>query len=52
MKVSAGDFAAAERLGREYREDIRMLNDLGWDPKDERQPFDDLLLPPQTRWKR
>jgi len=45
MKLSAGDFAAAERLGLEYSEDIRMLEDLGWDPADERQSFD-LTLPP------
>ena len=44
MKLSADDFAAAERLGLEYSEDIRMLNDLGWDPDDERESFD-LTLP-------
>lgn len=45
MKLSAGDFIAAERLGLEYSEDIRMLDDLGWNPEDERQSFD-LTLPP------
>jgi hypothetical protein len=45
MKLSAGDFIAAERLGLEYSEDIRMLDDLGWDPEDERDSFD-LTLPP------
>lgn len=45
MKLSAGDFAAAERLGLEYSEDIRMLDDLGWNPEDARQSFD-LTLPP------
>jgi hypothetical protein len=44
MKLSAGDFTTAERLGLEYSEDIRMLNDLGWDPEDERESFD-LTLP-------
>lgn len=45
MKLSAGDFAAAERLGLEYSEDIRKLDDLGWNPEDPRQSFD-LTLPP------
>jgi arylsulfatase A-like enzyme len=45
MKLSAGDFIAAERLGLEYSEDMRMLDDLGWDPDDERESFD-LTLPP------
>lgn len=44
MKLSAGDFAAADRLGLEYSEDIRMLDDLGWNPEDPRQFFD-LTLP-------
>jgi hypothetical protein len=45
MKLSAGDFIAAERLGLEYSEDIRMLDVLDWDPEDERDSFD-LTLPP------
>ena len=45
MMIEAGNFAEAERFGLEYSEDIRMLNDLGWDPDDDRESFD-LTLPP------
>jgi hypothetical protein len=34
-----GDFATAERLGREFAEDFRLLDDIGWHPGDERQVF-------------
>jgi len=33
LAVEAEDFAAAERLGREYSDDLRLLSDdLGWGP--------------------
>jgi hypothetical protein len=34
-----GDVATAERLGRKFAEDLRLLEDLGWHPEDERQAF-------------
>lgn len=39
LMVDRGDFAAAERLGNEFAADIRLLNDLGWDPCDGRETF-------------
>jgi hypothetical protein len=33
------DFATAERLGREFAEDLRLLGDIGWRPEDYRQKF-------------
>jgi hypothetical protein len=38
------DFATAERLGIEFGEDIRLLQDLGWTPTDSRQAVD-LTMP-------
>lgn len=38
------DFATAERLGREFAEDVLLLNDLGWHPGDERAAFE-LTMP-------
>jgi len=43
--IEAGDFATAERYGLEYGEDLRMLDDLGWNPDDARASFP-LTLPP------
>jgi hypothetical protein len=34
-----GDFATAERLGLEFSEDFRLLQDIGWKPEDYRQKF-------------
>jgi hypothetical protein len=31
------DYAAAERLGREFAEDFRLLDDIGWRPQDDRE---------------
>jgi hypothetical protein len=31
------DFDAAERLGREFAEDFRLLDDIGWQPNDGRE---------------
>src|SRR3954451_16387550 len=39
-----GDFAAAERLGIEFGEDFRLLADVGWQPKDDREAFE-LTMP-------
>ena len=44
MMIEAGKFSEAERFGLEYSEDIRMLDDLNWDPDDDRASFD-LTLP-------
>ena len=34
-----GDFIAAERLGHEFSEDFRLLQDIGWRPQDYRRRF-------------
>jgi hypothetical protein len=34
-----GDFATAERLGQEFSEDFRLLQDIGWRPQDYRRCF-------------
>jgi hypothetical protein len=34
------DGAIAERLGLEFAEDFRLLQDIGWGEKDERETFD------------
>jgi len=39
------DFAKAERLGLELSEDLRLLDDIGWKDKDDRESFD-LTMPP------
>lgn len=39
------DFATAERLGLEFAEDFRLLQDLGWAEHDERATFE-LTMPP------
>src|SRR3954454_14622745 len=45
-----GDFAAAERLGIEFGEDFRLLADVGWQPKDDREAFE-LTMPTHDRMK-
>ncbi len=39
-----GNFATAERLGIEFGEDFRLLADIGWQPKDDRESFE-LTMP-------
>ena len=39
------DFATAERLGLEFGEDFRLLADIGWRPKENREAFE-LTMPP------
>ncbi|MGE5281825.1 MAG: hypothetical protein ACM3N0_05805 [Chloroflexota bacterium] len=39
-----GDYAAAERLGLEFAEDVDLLADIGWRPDEERESFD-LTMP-------
>lgn len=41
------DFATAERLGSEFAEDFRLLQDIGWRPDDYRRRFL-LTMPPKT----
>lgn len=38
------DFATAERLGIEFGEDFRLLDDIGWQPRDDRESFE-LMMP-------
>jgi len=40
------DFATAERLGIEFGEDFRLLDDIGWQPNELRDAFE-LTLPPR-----
>ena len=39
------DFATAERLGLEFGEDFRLLQDIGWKPSEDREEFE-LTMPP------
>lgn len=39
------DFATAERLGIEFGEDFRLLDDIGWRPREDREEFE-LAMPP------
>ncbi len=39
------DYATAERLAIEFSEDLRLMADLGWDPKDQRERVA-LTMPP------
>lgn len=39
LMIQRGDFEAAERYGNELAADVRLLNDLGWDPEDRRDIF-------------
>ena len=38
------DFATAERLGIEFGDDFRLLADIGWQPRDDRESFE-LTMP-------
>lgn len=38
------DFASAERLGIEFGEDFRLLADIGWRPREQRESFE-LTMP-------
>ena len=38
------DFAVAERLGLEFSEDLRLLADIGWQQREERETFE-LTMP-------
>lgn len=40
-----GDYVTAARLGLEFAEDFRLLDDLGWRPSEEREAFE-LTMPP------
>ena len=40
------DFATAERLGIEFGEDFRLLEDIGWNGRDGRKAFE-LTMPPE-----
>lgn len=40
-----GDFATAERLGLEFGEDFRLLQDIGWAEEESRMTFE-LTMPP------
>ncbi len=39
LMIRHGDFEAAERYANEFAADVRLLNDLGWDPDDRREIF-------------
>jgi hypothetical protein len=39
------DFAGAERLGIEFGEDFRLLDDIGWRPSEDKEMFE-LTMPP------
>ena len=39
LMVQREDFEAAERYANEFAADVRLLNDLGWDPEDRREVF-------------
>lgn len=39
MAMERQDFAIAERLGLEFAEDFRLLQDIGWKPADYRREF-------------
>ncbi len=39
LMIERGDFVAAERFGNEFAADVRLLNDLDWDPGDGRETF-------------
>jgi hypothetical protein len=41
-----GDIATAERLGREFAKDFRLLEDLGWHPDGGREQVE-LTMPPE-----
>jgi hypothetical protein len=39
LMIRQEDFEAAERYANEFAADVRLLNDLGWDPEDRREIF-------------
>jgi hypothetical protein len=45
LAVERGDFATAERLGIEFGEDLRLMQDLGWDSSPRKDA--DLTMPPE-----
>ena len=45
LAVEQGDFATAERLGIEFGEDLRLMEDLGWDSTPRKDA--DLTMPPE-----
>jgi hypothetical protein len=45
LAVDKGDFATAERLGIEFGEDLRLMQDLGWDSRPRKDA--DLTMPPE-----
>jgi hypothetical protein len=45
LAVERGDFATAERLGIEFGEDLRLMQDLGWDSAPRKDA--DLTMPPE-----
>jgi hypothetical protein len=45
VAVEHGDFATAERLGIEFGEDLRLMEDLGWDSAPVGEA--DLTMPPE-----
>lgn len=45
LAVEKGDFATAERLGIEFAEDLRLMQDLGWDSEPRKDA--DLTMPPE-----
>ncbi len=45
LAVERGDFATAERLGIEFGEDLRLMEDLGWDSEPRKDA--DLTMAPE-----
>jgi hypothetical protein len=48
IAVEEKDFAKAERLGIEFGEDFRLLEDIGWEPEHGSAPID-LTIPPHDQ---
>jgi hypothetical protein len=46
LMIKQEEFAAAELFGNEFAADVRLLNDLGWDPGDRRDTFA-VTVPPE-----
>lgn len=44
LAIEQEDYEAAERLGSDFREDLRLMADLGWEDEDLREA--DLTMPP------
>jgi hypothetical protein len=45
VEIDKGDYQAAQRLRRRYEGDMRLLDDLGWEPDHERDEFDVTMEP-------